>query len=183
MVGPESILLCISGSGWWCCNGVGDIFLAHCEPLSPNKDYLKSTAYQSIDADHIYPLWLQSAHYLMAASSRIIKHVRKHRSPQTGFLISNDPHSHQISIQERTFGMLLNRRFSSWMCNCMMLSCHHHVKSMMWKINSVLKPKEVSTCMRNVYQMKCLVSLYVRVGRLYSFAFMSRLTIIGDSVL
>ncbi len=31
-----SILPCLNGSGWWWCNGVGDIFLAHFGHLSTN---------------------------------------------------------------------------------------------------------------------------------------------------
>ncbi len=30
------ILSCLNGSGWWLCNGVRDIFLAHFVPLSTN---------------------------------------------------------------------------------------------------------------------------------------------------
>ncbi len=58
------------------------------------------------------PLWLQCTHLLMTTSSRIIAHVTKLKSSQTGFLnmtmctiYSNALHSHQISIQPSTFGM------------------------------------------------------------------------------
>ncbi len=70
------------------------------------------------------PLWLQCTHLLMANSSRIMHHITKIKSSQTGFLnmtmsslYSNGLHSHQISIQERTFGMWWNGRFPSWMCS------------------------------------------------------------------
>ncbi len=52
------------------------------------------------------PLWLQRTHLLMAISSRIMHHVTKLKSSQTGLLnmtmsslYSNGLHSHQISIQ------------------------------------------------------------------------------------
>ncbi len=52
------------------------------------------------------PLWLQCTHLLMANSSRIIHHITKIKSSQTGFLnmtmsslYSNGLHSHQISIK------------------------------------------------------------------------------------
>ncbi len=89
------------------------------------------------------PLLLQCTHLLMFTSSRITHHVTKFKSPQTGFLnmtmsslYSNGLHSHQISIQQSTFGMWWNGRFASWMCsrqicsNCMMLSCQYGPKSL-----------------------------------------------------
>ncbi len=52
------------------------------------------------------PLWLQCTPLLMATSSRIMLHITKLKSSQTGFLnttmsslYSNGLHSHQISIQ------------------------------------------------------------------------------------
>ncbi len=38
-----------------CCNGVGDIFLAHFGPLVPIEHHLNTTAYLSIVADHVHP--------------------------------------------------------------------------------------------------------------------------------
>ncbi len=85
-----------------------------------------------------FPLWLQCTHLLM-----IMHHVTKLKSSQTGFLnmtmsslYSNDLHSHQISIQQSTFGMWWNERFTSWMCrrqicsNCVMLSYQYGPKSL-----------------------------------------------------
>ncbi len=70
------------------------------------------------------PSWLSATLLLMATSSRIMHHVTKLKSSQTGFLnmtmsslYSNGLHSHQISIQKSTFGMWWNERFISWMCS------------------------------------------------------------------
>ncbi len=78
-------------------------------PLIPIEHCLNATAYLSIVAWYIYifiPLWLQYIHLLMATSRRIMHHVTKLKSSQTGFLnmtmsslYSNGLHSHQISIQ------------------------------------------------------------------------------------
>ncbi len=82
---------------------MGDIFLAH---LVPIEHRLSATAYLSIDADHVLPFMTTVYHLLMATSSRIMHHVTKLKSSQTGFLnmtmsslYSNGLHSHQISIQ------------------------------------------------------------------------------------
>ncbi len=97
------------------------------------------------------PLWLQCTHLLMATSSRIMHHLTKLKSSQTGFLnmkmsslYSNGLHSPQISIQESTFGMWWNGRFASWMCsrqicsNCVMLSCQYGPKSLRNVSNTLL---------------------------------------------
>ncbi len=86
-----------------------------------------------------------------ATSSRIMHHVTKLKSSQTGFLnmtmsslYSNGLHSHQISIQWSTFGMWWNRRFASCMCsrqicsNCVMLSCQYGPKSLRNVSNTLL---------------------------------------------
>ncbi len=100
----ESILPCLNGSGWrWGCNGVGDIFLAHFVPI---EHCLNATAYLSIVADHVHPFITTVYLSSDATSSRIMHHVTKLKSSQTGFLnmkmsslYSNGLHSHQISIQ------------------------------------------------------------------------------------
>ncbi len=56
-------------------------------PLVPIEHCLNSTAYLSIVADHV-PLWLQCSHLLMATSSKIMHHVTKLKSSQTGFLMT-----------------------------------------------------------------------------------------------
>ncbi len=94
------------GSGWWWwCNSVGDIFLAHFGPLSTNWHRLNATVYWVLLLTMSIPLWLQCTIF-WCTSSRIMHHVTKLKSSQTGFLnmtmsslYSNDLHSHQISIQ------------------------------------------------------------------------------------
>ncbi len=67
---------------------------------------LNDTAYQSIVADHVHPFMTTVYPSSDATSSRIMLHVTKIKSSQTGFLnmtmstlYSNGLHSHQISIQ------------------------------------------------------------------------------------
>ncbi len=74
--------------------------------LVPIEHCLNATAYLSIVADHVHPFIATVYHLLMATSSRIMHHVTKLKSSQTGFLnmtmsslYSNGLHSHQISIQ------------------------------------------------------------------------------------
>ncbi len=86
---------------------VGGIFSWHTlGPLVPIKHCLSATAYLSIVADHVHPFMTTVYHLLMTTSSRIMHHVTKLKSSQTGFLnmtmsslYSNGLHSHQISIQ------------------------------------------------------------------------------------
>ncbi len=101
------IMSCLNGSGccWWC-NGEGDIFLSHFPPLSTNWASLYATSYLNIVADHVHPFMTTVYPSSDATSSRIMHHVTKIKSSQTGFLnmtmsslYSNDLHSHQISIQ------------------------------------------------------------------------------------
>ncbi len=75
-------------------------------PLVPIKHHLNTTAYQSIVAEHVHPFMTTVYPSSDATSSRIMHHVTKLRSSQTGFLnmtmsslYSNGLHSHQISIQ------------------------------------------------------------------------------------
>ncbi len=85
---------------------MGDIFLAHFGPLVPIEHSLNTTAYLSIIADHVHPFMTTVYTSSDATSSRIMHHVTKLKSSQTGFLnmtmtslYSNGLHSHQISIQ------------------------------------------------------------------------------------
>ncbi len=55
-------------------------------PLVPIEHRLNTTANLSIVADHVHPFRLQCTHLLMATSSRIMHHVTKLKSSQTGFL-------------------------------------------------------------------------------------------------
>ncbi len=93
-------------SWWGWCNGVGNIFLAHFVHLVSIEHRLNATVYLSIVADHVHPFMTTVYHLLMTTSSRIMYHVTKLKSSQTGFLnmtmsslYSNDLHSPQISIQ------------------------------------------------------------------------------------
>ncbi len=76
------------------------------EALVPIEHCLNTTVYLSIVADHVHPFMTTVYHLLMTTSSRIMHHVTKLKSSQTGFLnmtmsslYSNGLHSHQISIQ------------------------------------------------------------------------------------
>ncbi len=83
-------------SCWWWCNGVGDIFLAHIGPLSTNWASFKSQPTWVV-ADMSIPLWLQCTHHLMTTSSRIMHHVTKLKSSQTGFLNMTMVHFTQMA--------------------------------------------------------------------------------------
>ncbi len=54
-------------------------------PLVPIERCLNATVYLSIVADHVHPLWLQCTIF-WCTSSRIMHHVTKLKSSQTGFL-------------------------------------------------------------------------------------------------
>ncbi len=78
-----SILTCLNGSGcWWWCNGGGDIFVAR---FVPSEHCLNTTVYLSIVADHVHPFMI-SVPSSDDTSSRIMHHVTKLKSSQTGFL-------------------------------------------------------------------------------------------------
>ncbi len=75
-------------------------------PLVPIEHRLNATDYLSIVADYVHPFMTTVYHLLMTTSSRIMHHVTKLKSSQTGFLnmtmsslYSDTLHSHQISIQ------------------------------------------------------------------------------------
>ncbi len=75
-------------------------------PFVPIEHCLNATAYLSIVVDHVHSFMTTVYHLLMTTSSRIMHHVTKLKSSQTGFLnmemsslYSNGLHSHQISIQ------------------------------------------------------------------------------------
>ncbi len=73
-------------------------------PLVPIEHCLNATVYLSIVADHVHPFMTTVYPSSDATSSRIMHHVTKLKSSQTGFLnmmsslYSNGFHSHQISI-------------------------------------------------------------------------------------
>ncbi len=75
-------------------------------PLVPIEHCLNTTVYLSIVADHVHLFMTTVYPSSDATSSRIMHHVTKLKSSQTGFLnmtmsslYSNGLHSHQISIQ------------------------------------------------------------------------------------
>ncbi len=127
-----------AGGGVFVC-----IFLVHFGPLSINWASFK---HHSLPEYCYWPcpsLYDYSVSIFWCTSSRIMHHVTKLKSSQTGFLnmtmsslYSNGLHSHQISVQWSTFGMCWNGRFTSWMCrrqicsNCVMLSYQYGPKSL-----------------------------------------------------
>ncbi len=181
---PSCIVLTVQASGGGVM--VWGIFSWHTlSPLVPITDLLYTTAYLGMLLTMSIPLWLQCTHLLMANSSRIMHHVTKLKSSQTGFLnmtmsslYSNGLHSHQISIQLSTFGMLWYRRFASWMCswricsNYVMLSCQYGLKSLRNVSNTLLnlyheelrqfwRQKGVQPC--KVYLIKWPVSVSIHL--------------------
>ncbi len=90
---------------------VWGIFSWHFGPLSTNWASFKRHVYWVLLLTMSIPLWLQCTHLLMPTSSRIMHHVTKFKSSQTGFLnmkmsslYSNGLHSHQISINRASLG-------------------------------------------------------------------------------
>ncbi len=81
-----SILPCLNGSGWWWCNGVGDIFLAHLVTIAYR---LNSTAYLSIVSDHVHPFMTTVYPSSDATSSRIM-HRHKAQIISDWFLEHDD---------------------------------------------------------------------------------------------
>ncbi len=156
-------------------------------PLVLIEHRLNATAYLSIVADHVHPFMTTVYPSSDATSSRIMHHVTKLKSSQTGFLnmtmsslYSNGLHSHQISIQYSTFGIWWNGRFTSWMysrqicSNCVMLSCQYGPKSLRNVSNTLLnvcheelrqfwRQKGVQPGTSKVYLIKWSVSEWVCV--------------------
>ncbi len=50
-----SILPCLNGSGWWWCNGAGDIFLAHFGPLGTNWGSFKRHSRPEYCCCYVHP--------------------------------------------------------------------------------------------------------------------------------
>jgi len=131
-----------------------DIFVAHFGPLSTNWASFKFHNLPEYCCWPCLSLYDHSVPSSDAASSRITHHVTKLKSSQTSFLnttmsslYSNGFHSHQISIQQSTFGMWWNGRFASWICNrqicsnCVMLPYQYWPKSQ----------RNVSSTLLNLY--------------------------------
>ncbi len=77
---------CLNDSGWWWCNGVGDIFLAHFKPLSTNWASFKLHSLPEYCCWPCPSLYDYSVSIFWCTSSRIMHHVTKLKSSQTGFL-------------------------------------------------------------------------------------------------
>ncbi len=75
-------------SGWWWCNSVGDIFLAH---LVPIEHRLNATAYMNIVADHVHP-FMTTVHGSFAdgpeCSSQIVIWCKKTWSHHSNFSVA-----------------------------------------------------------------------------------------------
>ncbi len=120
-------------------------------PLVLTEHLLNATAYLSIVADHVHP-------FMTTVYPSSDGYFQQHNGPchkaqiisdwflehEMSSLYSNGLHSHQISIQQSTFGMWWNERFTSWMCsrqiysNCVMLSCQYGPKSLRNVSNTLL---------------------------------------------
>ncbi len=82
---PSCIVSTVQASGGGVM--VWGIFSWHTlSPLVPITDLLYTTAYLGMLLTMSVPLWLQCTHLLMSNSSRIMHHVTKLKSSQTGFL-------------------------------------------------------------------------------------------------
>ncbi len=118
------ILSCLNGSGWWWwCNGTGDIFLAHFGPLSTNWAAFKRHSLPEYCCWPCPSLYDYSVPIFWCTSRRIMHHVTKLKSSQTGFLnmtmsslYSNGLHNH----------------------NHVMLSCQYWPKSLRNVSNTLL---------------------------------------------
>ncbi len=162
-------------------------FLAHFGPVVPIEHRLNATAYLSIVADHVHPFMTTVYHLLMATSSRIMHHVTKLKSSQTGFLTmtmsslySNGLQSpdlnpiehlwdvvkweiHIIDVQPTNLQQLHEAIMSIW--TKISEECFQHlVKSMPRRIKAVLKTKGVQRGTSKVYLIKWPVSVCIYSG-------------------
>ncbi len=79
------ILPCLNGSGWWWCNGAGDMFLAHFGPFSIEHRFNPHSLLEYC----CWPcpsLYDYSAHIFWCYFQQDMHHVTKLKSSQTGFL-------------------------------------------------------------------------------------------------
>ncbi len=82
---PSCLVLKVQAGG----GGVmvwGIFYLHKLGPFIPIEHCINATAYLRIVADHVHPFMTTVRHLLMATSSRIMHHVTKLKSSQTGFL-------------------------------------------------------------------------------------------------
>ncbi len=125
--------------------------------LVPIEHRLNATAYLSIVADHVHPFMITVYPSSDATSSRIMHHVTKLKSSQTGFLnmtmsslYSNGLHSHLWDVVEREIHIMdvqltnLQQLRDAIMSIWTKISeeCFQHlVESMPRRIKAVLKAK------------------------------------------
>ncbi len=180
---------CLSGSGyWWWCNGVGDIFLAHFGPLSTNWASFK---HHNLPEYCCWPrpsLYDYSEPIFWCTSSRIMHHVTKLKSSQTGFLnmtmssrYSNGLHSPPQSpdlnpieqlwdvvereirimdVQPTNLQQLCDAIMSIW--TKISEECFQHlVESIPRRIKAVLKAKAVQPGTSKVYLIKWQMSVHI----------------------
>ncbi len=149
-------------------------------PLVPIEHHLNATAYLSI-VDHVHPFMTSVYTSSDATSSRIMHHVTKLESSQTGFLNNNEftllkwpPHLpdinpiehlwdvvereiHFMDLQPTNLQQLCDAIMSIW-TNISEECFQHLVESMPRRIKAVLKAKGGST---KVYIIKWPVSVYI----------------------
>ncbi len=137
-------------------------------PLVPIEHSLNATAYLSIVADHVHPFMTTVYHLLMATSSRIMHHVTKLKSSQTGFLnmTMSSLYSNGSTVtrsQSNRAGLVCDGKGDShhgcaadksaataWCYHVNMdkisEACFQHlVESIPWRIKAVLKAKKKVT--------------------------------------
>ncbi len=132
---------------------VGEYLLAYFGPLSTNWASLKRHSlpeYCCWPCPMTMTLWLQCTHLLMTTSSRIMHHVTKLKSSQTGFWTWQWVHFTQMastvtrSQSNRDLWDVVERKILIWMCsrqicsNCVMLSCQYGPKSLRNVSNTLL---------------------------------------------
>ncbi len=127
------------------------------------------------------PLWLQCNHLQMATSCRIMHHVTKLKSSQTGFFLTWQ--WDQFTIMASTVTRSLSNRaplgcggtgdlHHGCACNCVMLSCQYGPKSLRNVSNTLLnlchkelrqfwRQKGLQTSTSKVYLIKWPVSVYI----------------------
>ncbi len=151
-------------------------------PLVPIEHRLNATAYLSIVADHVHPFMTTVYPSSDATSSRIMHHVTKLKSSQTGFLnitillkwppqsLDLNPIEHLWDVVERKICIMdVQPTNLQQLCDVIMTiwtkiseECFQHlVESMPRRIKAVLKAKGVQPSTSKVYLIKWPVSVYI----------------------
>ncbi len=185
MVGSE--LPCLNGSGWWWCNGVGDIFLAHFGPLSTNWASLKQHSLPEYCCwpcpslyDYSVPIFwcyfqqdTTPCHKAQIISDWFLEHDNELAllkwAPQSPDL---NPIEHLWDVVEREIRIMgvpptnlqkLRDAIKSIWTKISDEWFQHLVESMPRRIKAVLKAKGVQPGTSKVYLIKWPVSMYVCV--------------------